>query len=159
MALTTGDMSGFRNGFDRLFNDLERSLMGGDMSSMMPSMMGSMMPMMGSSTRGMMRMDMWEKDNMYHCMMDMPGCKKEDCNISVDEQKNMMTVTCERKDKCDPKECEIIIKECPTGKMSRSIMFPDTADLSKAECKMEDGVMCCCIPRRESPKGKQLSIK
>eukprot|EP00953_Heterococcus_sp_UTEX-ZZ885_P015953 8983-Heterococcus_DN1.PRE.8 len=97
MAMTT-DMGGFRSGFDRLFNDLERSMMGGMGMGMGPSMgtMGTM-PMLTSGTtttgptRGFMKMDMWEKDNKYFMMMDCAGCSKEDCNITVDEQNNMMT--------------------------------------------------------------------
>ena len=42
----------------------------------MPMMGSTMMPMMAGttgSTRGMMRMDMCEKENVYMMMMDMPG--------------------------------------------------------------------------------------
>lgn len=142
-------------------------MMGGMGMGMGPSMMGTMgtMPMLTSGTtttgptKGFMKMDMWEKDNKYFMMMDCAGCSKEDCNITVDEQNNMMTVTCERKCPCEPSDQGWICCERPYGKMSRSCWFPDTCDLEKADVKMENGMLCCCIPKRESPKGKQLRIK
>jgi len=158
MAMTTGDLTGFRSGFDRLFRDLESAMMSPTTSMMMPTMSTSG-GMRGGSRMGMMQIDMCEKDNMYHMWMDMPGCSKEECNISVDEHKNMLTVTCERKACADPTEEGWLMRERPCGKMSRSVMFPDTADLTKADCKMENGMMCCCIPKREAPGARQLSIK
>jgi hypothetical protein len=59
-------------------------MMGG-MGGMGGGFGGGMMPALGwgapstagttttGSTRGMLRMDMWEKENEFHCVMDMPG--------------------------------------------------------------------------------------
>jgi hypothetical protein len=51
------------------------------------------------------------------------------------------TVTCERRREMDRNDPNMMCCERPCGKMMRSIMFPDTADLNRADIRMEARLM------------------
>lgn len=99
-----------------------------------------------------------EGENAYHIDVDLPGVKKED--ISVDVDKNVLTVSGERKTKKEVKEEDYYKIETSFGKFSRSFTIPENVDVENIEARSEDGVLEVIIPKLEDKKTKKtITIK
>ncbi len=96
-------------------------------------------------------------DKGYYLEIDLPGVKKENIDISVND--GILTVSGERKlEKKEEKENYTKI-ESFFGRFERSFKLPADADLDNIEAKYEDGVLKIFIPRKQKPEGKKIEIK
>ncbi|WP_024789624.1 Hsp20/alpha crystallin family protein [Lebetimonas sp. JH292] len=96
-------------------------------------------------------------ENGYYVEVDLPGVKKEDINISVNE--GILSISGERKlEKKEEKENYTRI-ESFFGRFERSFKLPSDADAEKIEAKFEDGVLKVFIPRKPKAEGKKIEIK
>eukprot|EP00792_Barthelona_sp_PAP020_P011312 TRINITY_DN520_c0_g1_i1.p1 TRINITY_DN520_c0_g1~~TRINITY_DN520_c0_g1_i1.p1 ORF type:complete len:138 (+),score=34.11 TRINITY_DN520_c0_g1_i1:53-466(+) len=95
-----------------------------------------------------------EGESAYHIDVDIPGVKKED--ISVDINKNILTISGERKTKAEVKEEDYYKVETSFGKFSRSFTVPDNVDVENIEARSEDGVLEVVIPKIEESKTKKI---
>lgn len=92
--------------------------------------------------------DIKENETSYIAEMNVPGFKKEDINISLDN--GIMTIKSEREEKVEKKEeGKYLVKERSVSNMSRSFHIPENVDISKIEANMEDGVLKITIPKAE----------
>ncbi|WP_321313147.1 Hsp20/alpha crystallin family protein [Halarcobacter sp.] len=94
-----------------------------------------------------------EADGAYHIDVDLPGVKKED--ISVDIDKNILTISGERKTKEEVKEEDYYKVETSFGKFSRSFTIPENVDIENINAKSNDGVLEVVIPKVEPTKTKK----
>jgi len=93
----------------------------------------------------------------YHLEIDLPGVKKENIEISVND--GILTISGERKlEKKEEKENYTRI-ESFFGRFERSFKLPADADLDNIEAKYEDGVLKIFIPKKQKPEGKKIEIK
>ena len=93
----------------------------------------------------------------YYLEVDLPGVKKEDIDISVND--GILTIAGERKfEKKEEKENYTRI-ESFFGRFERSFKLPPDADLDNIEAKYEDGVLKIFIPKKQKPEGKKIEIK
>jgi len=99
-----------------------------------------------------------EDENGYYIEVDLPGVKKED--ISVDLNDRVLTISGERKFKDEVKEENYYKIETAFGKFERSFSIPEDADVEGIEAKSENGVLEIFIPKvkKETPK-KKIEIK
>lgn len=99
-----------------------------------------------------------EAENAFHIDVDLPGVKKDD--IKVDLQKDVLTISGERKTREEIKEEDYYKVETSFGKFSRSFTLPDNADTEHIEAKTVDGVLEVTIPKLDENKNKKvISIK
>jgi HSP20 family protein len=100
-----------------------------------------------------------EDDKAYYLEVDLPGVKKEDISLTVEN--GVLTVCGERKSKEEVKEENYYKVESNYGKFSRSFSLPKTIDDNKIEAKTQDGVLELTIPKREEEiqKTKKISIQ
>jgi len=93
----------------------------------------------------------------YYLEIDLPGVKKKDIDISVNE--GILTITGERKlEKKEEKENYTRI-ESFFGRFERAFKLPADADLDNVEAKYENGVLNIFIPRKQKPEGKKIEVK
>jgi len=93
----------------------------------------------------------------YHLEVDLPGVKKEDVEISVND--GILTISGERKlEKKEEKENYTRI-ESFFGRFERSFKLPADADVDNIEAKYENGVLKIFIPKKQKPAGKKIEIK
>jgi len=93
----------------------------------------------------------------YYLEIDLPGVKKENIEISVND--SILTVAGERKlEKKEEKENYTRI-ESFFGRFERSFKLPQDADTDNIEAKYENGVLKLFIPRKTKPEGKKIEIK
>ena len=93
----------------------------------------------------------------YYLEVDLPGVKKEDIEISVNE--GVLTISGERKlEKKEEKDNYTRI-ESFFGRFERAFKLPADADLDNIDAKYENGVLKIFIPRKSKPEGKKIEIK
>jgi HSP20 family protein len=95
-----------------------------------------------------------EGDSSFYIDVDLPGVKKDD--IKVDLEKNVLTISGERKTKEEVKEEDYYKVETSFGKFSRSFTLPDNADVENIEAKSIDGVLELVIPKLDESRSKKV---
>lgn len=95
-----------------------------------------------------------EGEFAYHIDADLPGINKED--IKVDINKNVLTISGERKTKAEIKEEDYYKVETAFGKFSRSFNLPENADIENISASSENGVLEIVIPKLSETKNKKI---
>jgi len=100
-----------------------------------------------------------EGEYAYHIDVDLPGVKKED--ISVKVENNVLTLKGERKSKEEVKEKNYYKMESSFGSFTRSFTLPDNIDAENIHAENKDGVLEITLPKKEQKKEsvKQIKVK
>jgi HSP20 family protein len=100
-----------------------------------------------------------EGKGAYHIEVDLPGVKKEDISVNVED--NILTISGERKVKTEVKEEDYYKVESSYGSFSRSFTLPEKVDIENIHANSEDGVLEVVIPKLEvvENKSKKIDIK
>ncbi len=101
-----------------------------------------------------------EGEYAYHVEVDLPGMKKEDINVQVED--NVLVISGERKMKEEMKEENYYKIESSFGSFSRSFTLPEDADIENIHAESTDGVLEVVVPKLESAKVdkvKKVAIK
>jgi len=93
----------------------------------------------------------------YYLEIDLPGVKKEDIEISVND--GVLTISGERKLEKKEEKPNYTRIESFFGRFERAFKLPNDADLDNIEAKYEDGVLKVFIPKKQKPEGKKIEIK
>ncbi len=96
-------------------------------------------------------------DNTFSIEVDLPGVKKEDIEIKVED--NYLTINATRKYKNEIKEDSYYLCESNFGMFSRSFMLSDNINKDKIEAKYENGRLYLTLEKTESKKAKSIAIK
>ena len=105
------------------------------------------------------RVNTREGDDAYYIEVDLPGVKKDDININVDD--NTLTISGERKIKEEHKEDNFYKVESVYGKFERSFSLPEDVDTDKIEAEHKNGVLEIKIPKvaKVEKTPKKIEIK
>ncbi len=100
-----------------------------------------------------------EGEDAYYVEIDLPGIKKEDIEITTED--NVLTISGERKMKDEVKEEDYYKVESAYGKFSRSFTLPEKVDVEKIHAESRNGVLEVVIPKlkEEENKPKKIEIK
>ncbi|HHD79893.1 MAG TPA: Hsp20/alpha crystallin family protein [Epsilonproteobacteria bacterium] len=100
-----------------------------------------------------------EGEFAYHVELDLPGIKKEDIEITTED--NILTISGERKHKDEVKEDDYYRVESVYGKFSMSFTLPEKIDVENIHAESSDGVLEVIIPKLkvEESKPKKIEIK
>lgn len=99
-----------------------------------------------------------EGESAFHIDVDLPGVQKDD--IKVDVEKDVLTISGERKTKDEVKEEDYYKVETSFGKFTRSFTLPDNADIENIEAKSLDGVLEVVVPKLDESRNKKaISIQ
>lgn len=101
--------------------------------------------------------DLFEKDNMIVVRADLPGIKREDIDISV--QDDMLVIRGHREEEKEVKNDAHYGFERATGKFQRAVGLPGGISVDNIEASYKDGVLQIQVPRTEVPKPKSVKIK
>ncbi len=98
--------------------------------------------------------DIYEKDNIYHVEMDIPGFDKKDIKIECND--GYLTITAEKEEKEEEDESKKYIRrERVYGKYQRTFSFGDIEeDAIKAE--FQNGMLKLTIPKAEVKETKKI---
>jgi HSP20 family protein len=107
---------------------------------------------------GEMKVDIKETEKEYVVEAEVPGFKKEDITIDIDEDR--LTISAEAKEEKEEKKENYIRKERSYKSMSRSFSIANVLT-DKAVAKFEDGILTITLPKKEEKEitGKKISIE
>jgi len=98
-----------------------------------------------------------EANDAYYIEIDLPGVKKDEVDINVED--NILTISGKREVKKEQKDENYYKIESHYGTFSRSFTLPQKIDLDKIKAKSENGVLEVCIPKQEESKNKIKKIE
>jgi HSP20 family protein len=93
-----------------------------------------------------------EQENAFEVEFAVPGMKKEDFKISVDN--NVLTVSSEKEQVKEEKERNYTRKEFAYGSFTRSFALPKTVDVDKISAAYDNGMLSVTLPKKEEAKTK-----
>ena len=103
------------------------------------------------------KLDVNENEGNFLIKAEMPGVRKEDIDVRVDG--NQVTISAELKKESDEKkEGRVIRSERQYGYASHSFTLSCAVDESKANAKMQDGVLKLTLPKKTTTSSRRLPI-
>lgn len=100
--------------------------------------------------------DIEETDNEYVIKAELPGLKKEDVDVTLNN--GVLTISGERKHEKEEKNRRYHYVECSYGSFSRSFSLPGGADLARVGAQFKDGVLRVRVAKSEAAKPKQIEV-
>ena len=101
--------------------------------------------------------DIKEEEGAYRVKVDLPGIRKDDINIEVNE--NRLAISGERKFEQEEKRDDYHFVERSYGQFYRAFNLPGTVDSEKIDAEYKDGVLVLVLPKKEEVKPKKVKIK
>ena len=98
-----------------------------------------------------------KEDSAFHVEVDLPGIKKEDVDIKIED--GVLFVTAVRQYKNELTRDDYYVCESSFGKMERRFALPENIDTSKVDASFEDGRLEIELYKTEKAKPKTISIK
>jgi len=87
---------------------------------------------------------------------EMPGMKKEDIKLSV--QDNVITLSGEKKSEEEKKDANFYRLERNFGSFCRSFTLPTPVEADKVKASFKDGILKVTLPKSEKVKPKEIPI-
>ena len=101
--------------------------------------------------------DVYEEESGYVFTADLPGLKKEDVSLTVED--GVLTITGERKSEREVEPSAFQRLERSFGKFTRRFSLPSQVDASKVEAGFTDGVLTVKVPKSEAAKPHRVEIQ
>ena len=102
----------------------------------------------GKHAQNLMKTDVHENENDYEMDMDLPGFKKDQIKINLEN--GYLTIEASKEhDSEKKKHGKVIRQERYEGSMQRSFYVGDGVKVEDVKAKFEDGVLKLCIPKKE----------
>ncbi|MBQ4289852.1 MAG: Hsp20/alpha crystallin family protein [Clostridia bacterium] len=116
----------------------------------------------GKNAAHVMKTDIREGEDSYEILVDLPGFKKEDVTISLEN--GYLTVgaskTVDQNE--ENKKGQLIRQERYSGSMQRSFYVGEAVTEEDIRAKMEHGLLTLTVPKREAkklPEKKTIAIE
>ena len=109
------------------------------------------------STRNVPAVDIAEFQDRYEIVSELPGLKREDVKISV--QDGMLMISGERKHYGFPEGTTVVRHETRTEPFSRSFDLPDEVDVNSISAELQDGILRVQLPKAEKARPREISIR
>ena len=102
-------------------------------------------------------MDVKERDNEYVIHAELPGVKKEDIDVTIEN--GVLTISGETRSESEEKEGERIVRsERRYGKYVRTMRVGSQIDEQSIKAKYKDGILELTLPKAEEIKPKKISV-
>ncbi|MBI3787877.1 MAG: Hsp20/alpha crystallin family protein [Ignavibacteriales bacterium] len=101
--------------------------------------------------------DITEYANEFVIVAELPGVKKEDVKISVEN--GSLTLSGERKSTEAPQDAKTILNEMRTKKFSRQINLPKNVDVTKISAELQNGILQITVPKSAEAQAREINIK
>lgn len=101
--------------------------------------------------------DIYDKGGEVVIHAELPGMKKDDIDIHVEN--NILTIRGKRERKEEIKEDSYFRSERAYGQFSRSFSLPTSVDVKKIAAEYKDGVLALRLPKADEAKPRQIEVK
>jgi len=98
-----------------------------------------------------------ETDNQYEVELAVPGLKKEDFKINLEE--SVLTISAENKKEAVEEGKKVTRKEFSYSSFSRSFTLPEIADSDNIQASYTDGVLSITIAKKKEEKAQAKQIQ
>lgn len=102
-------------------------------------------------------LDVRETDNAYQIDAEVPGMRKEDIHVDLNE--GVLTISGERQQSEERKSDRVHVMERCWGKFSRSMRLPRNADPESIAATYKDGVLSVSLQKKPVPETKKIPIQ
>ena len=105
----------------------------------------------GKNAQRMMKTDVKETDEGYELDVDLPGFKKEEIHLVLEN--GYLTISTEKSlENKEEKKGKVLRQERYAGTMSRSFYVGDNVTEEDIKAKYENGVLSLSVPKKEARK-------
>ena len=101
-------------------------------------------------------LDLYESGDHFVALVELPGMRKEDIDISLHD--GALTISGERKRESKNNGETAQRTERYVGTFRRSISLPTRVDAGKVSATYEDGILKVTLPKAEEAKPKQIQV-
>jgi HSP20 family protein len=98
-----------------------------------------------------------EGKDAYYVRAELPGVTAQDLEITITDDN--LSISGERKIRAEKNEAKYHRREREAGKFSRMITLPGQVDSQKVEASCANGILTVILPKAESAKPRQISVK
>jgi HSP20 family protein len=102
--------------------------------------------------------DIWEEDNDIFVKMALPGVKKEDVKITINEDNISIVGNSKKEDEEKDKKRKYYYRSMEST-FEQSFNLPTKVDPDKAEAEFKDGVLTVQLPKADEVKPRKVEIK
>jgi HSP20 family protein len=102
-----------------------------------------------------MKCDIFEENNEYHIVMDVPGYDKKDINIEVKD--GYLTIKAVKSSEENSESKKYIRRERVYGEIQRSFALGDV-DVDKIDANFDNGTLSIIIPKVETTTSKKITL-
>ena len=116
----------------------------------------------GKNAAHVMKTDVHEHDGGYEVDIDLPGFKKDEVEISLENGYLSVSASKAHDEDQKDKKGKLIRKERYAGSMQRSFYVGDALTQADIKAKFEDGVLKLSVPKKEAakiPEKKLIAIE
>jgi HSP20 family protein len=104
------------------------------------------------------KVDIIDHDNEIEVQAALPGVKKEDLEVSIDNQ--LITIRASTSTEQEKKEeGKYFRREISRGTFQRTLPLPENADNENAKASFENGILTVKIPKTEKSTRKRIEVK
>ena len=100
--------------------------------------------------------DFIEKDGKYFLNAELPGLKKDDISISIED--GYVTVSGKKETNKEEEGTSYYLKETRSGSFSRSFRLPGKVDKENVDATFKDGVLTVAMPLEKEAETKKIEI-
>ncbi|SKB45992.1 HSP20 family protein [Acetoanaerobium noterae] len=131
--------------FNRKQNDL-MNIGFDDFSNMLDDFFTGSWPIQRSLAGDKFKIDIQDNDTEYTIEAELPGVKKEDVEITLNDGR--LNISVKKEEVSENKSKKYIHRERKYAQMSRSILLAD-ADDEGIKAKLEEGVLTIQVPKKQ----------
>jgi HSP20 family protein len=103
------------------------------------------------------RVDIAEDDKEYVVNVELPGVKKEEVKVSIEN--GVLTISGERKTEKEEKGKKFHRVEQTYGTFLRSFTLPESSSGEKISADFKDGILKVHVPKEEKARTKAIEVK
>jgi HSP20 family protein len=102
-------------------------------------------------------MDIVEEKDRYLVVAELPGIRKEDLKISLED--GHVTISTERKSEEVPEKAVWLRNEITFGQFSRTIPVPGEVKVDEITAELANGVLQVILPKSEKARVREITVK
>ena len=104
-----------------------------------------------------MKIDVKEDDKAYTVKADIPGVRKEDIQVEIDDERVSLRAEV-KKEKDEKKDEKVVYSERSYGMVSRSFSLPVPVEAKDAKAEYKDGVLNLTLPKKANGAAKRVAV-
>lgn len=97
-----------------------------------------------------LKADLFEDNEAYHARMELPGVKKRDVRVQIENAVLTVSFDCHATGNNNGNSAETI---------TRSVAIPDGIDPEKVSARLKDGILHVMMPKAETSKPRKITVK